>query len=443
MKPSPSLDASSVDATVAKRSNIRWLLIWWMFAVSAVAYLDRVNISIAGPAIASEFHLDDLHLGYVFSAFVLGYAIFQIPGGTLADRLGPRKVLGLGVLWWAVFTALITVVSPHARALLFLLLLVRFCLGMGEAVVYPASNCVVASWIPSVERGVANGIIFAGVGFGTGLTPPIIASLTHFYGWRSAFWVSALLGLAAGTIWYVIARDKPGQHPWVSESELRHIQAGLPPVTTKKGELAWRNILGTRSIWAITFSYFAYGYVAYIFFTWFYIYLNKTRHLNLKQSALYTMLPPLAMMAGSLLGGFASDRLSKRFGNRVGRCYVAAAAIASCAFLVGFGPQAQSAQVAGIILALGAGALYISQSAFWSMSADIGKTSAGSVSGFMNMGGQLGGALTGSLTPAIAEHFGWTGSFIAAAVLCGAGAVAWLFVQPEETARLTKRESAD
>lgn len=403
-----------------------------MFLVSAVAYLDRVNISIAGPSIASEFRLDDLHLGYVFSSFVLGYALFQVPGGALADRLGPRKILGLGVIWWAVFTTLITLISPQAGSLLLLLMLVRFCLGMGEAVVYPASNCIVASWIPSAERGVANGLIFAGVGFGTGLTPPIIASLTHFYGWRSAFWVSAVLGLFAGGIWYLIARDKPRQHPWISEQEVRHIEAGITAIESPNRKLPWRSILGKRNIWAVTFSYFTYGYVAYIFFTWFYIYLNKTRHLNLKQSAAFTMLPPLAMMAGSLLGGFASDRLSRRFGKRVGRCYLAAAAILACGVLLGFGPLAQSAQVASLILALGAGTLYVSQSAFWSMSADIGKGSAGSVSGFMNMGNQLGGALTGSLTPAIAQHFGWTGSFFAAACLCIAGALAWLLVRPQE-----------
>jgi MFS transporter, ACS family, glucarate transporter len=186
-------------------SRIRWLLIFWMFLVSAVAYLDRVNISIAGTAIAAEFRLDNPHLGLVFSAFVLGYAIFQTPGGWLADRIGPRKILGLGVIWWAIFTALITLLSPATAGLVPLLMMIRFLLGMGEAVVYPASNCIVASWIPSTERGIANGIIFAGVGFGSGITPPLIAYLMVHYGWRSSFWASALLGLFAGAVWYWIA----------------------------------------------------------------------------------------------------------------------------------------------------------------------------------------------------------------------------------------------
>jgi ACS family glucarate transporter-like MFS transporter len=419
--------------TDSPTSKIRWLLIFWMFVVSAIAYLDRVNISIAGTAIASEFHLDDVRLGFVFSAFVAGYALFQVPGGAIADRLGPRLVLGLGVIWWAIFTTLITFVSAGAGGLIFLLMAVRFFLGIGEAVVYPASNCIVSSWIPSVERGVANGIIFAGVGFGTGLTPPIVAYLTHVYGWRSAFWASAGLGLVAGAVWYVIARDKPSQHPWISRAEVEHIETGLPaPAVASAGKVSLAQVLAKAPVWLITFSYFAYGYVAYIFFTWFYIYLNKARHLDLKQSTVYTMIPPLAMMAGSTLGGIVSDNLSKKYGNRVGRCYVAFAAIALCATLLAFGSNVASAQIASLILAAGAGALYVSQSAFWSMSADLGRNAAGSVSGFMNMGGQFGGVVTASLTPALADRFGWPVGFETAAAIAAAGALVWLLVKPEE-----------
>src|SRR5689334_16971101 len=207
-----------------RRTNIRWILIFWMFVVSAIAYLDRVNISIAGHVIAEEFHLSNIELGWVFSAFVLGYAIFQAPGGRLADRLGPRLVLGLGVVWWGVFTCLITAFPTYFTGLVAIIIAIRFCLGMGEAVVYPASNCVVSAWIPSTERGIANGIIFTGVGFGAGITPPLIGYLMLHQGWRASFWASALLGLIAGVIWYIIARDKPAQHPWVSAREASFIE---------------------------------------------------------------------------------------------------------------------------------------------------------------------------------------------------------------------------
>ncbi len=410
--------------------------------VSAIAYLDRVNISIAGPSIAKEFHLDNVHLGWVFSSFVLGYALFQAPGGALADRIGPRKTLGLGVVWWGIFTVLITLLPPAAGGgLLFALLASRFLLGMGEAVVYPASNCVVAAWIPSSERGIANGFIFTGVGVGSAVASPLIAYLMQHDGWRVSFWVSAVLGLLAGGIWYFIARDNPKQHPWISQHEISLIESGLPKADAGAhgiAKLSWGAILSNANIWAVTFSYFAYGYAAYIFFTWFFIYLSSVRKLNIRESSFYTMLPFLAMAAGSLFGGWLSDRLTKRFGKRAGRCFLAAGAIALCAVFIAFSTQVESAQMASLVLAGGAGALYLSQSSFWSISADIGKSSAGSVSGFMNMGGQFGGALTASLTPAIANRFGWNASFWVVAGLCVCGSLAWLTVRPEEDNRSMK-----
>ena len=413
------------------RTKIRWLLIGWLFLVSAVAYLDRVNISIAGQAIAREFHLNNEQLGWMFSAFVLGYALFQAPGGWLADRIGPRILLALGVVWWAIFTCLITFFSPTAAALLPMLIATRFCLGLGEAVVYPASNTVVSAWIPSTERGIANGVIFAGVGFGAGITPPLITWVLLNHGWRPSFWISAAVGLVVGGVWYIIARDTPARHPWISASETEFIQAGLPQGKSLGATLRWGAILRSRDVLAVTLSYFTYGYAAYIFFSWFFIYLNAVRGLNLKQSSYYTMLPFLAMAIGSPLGGWVSDRLTKRFGKRVGRCWFGAAAMLLAAVFIAMGSQVASPQLASFVLAGGAGALYLSQSCFWSVTADIGKRSAGSVSGIMNMGGQLGGALTSWATAAIATHFGWTASFLVAAAMCAAGAILWLPVRPE------------
>jgi MFS transporter, ACS family, glucarate transporter len=415
---------------------MRWAIIFWIFIMSATAYLDRVNISIAGQTIADEFHLDYIHLGWIFSSFVFAYALFQAPAGRLADRFGPRLVLTAGVIWWGIFTAVVTILPTGFSGALALLMAARFCLGAGEAVVYPASNCIVSSWIPTSERGIANGLIFAGVGFGAGVTPPLITSIMVEHGWRASFWFSAAVGLAVGIVWYIVARDTPAKHPWISASETQLISAGLPPSASSAAtaRLPWRTIFRIRDLWFVTFSYFAYGYAAYIFFSWFFIYLSKVRGLNLKQSAYYTMLPFLAMAVGSLLGGRISDYLTKRFSKRVGRCGIAVVGMALSAIFIAMGTQVESAQLASMMLAGGAGALYLSQSSFWSVSADIGGKSAGSVSGLMNMGSQLGGTLTASLTPAIAAHLGWNASFLVAAVLCAFGAVAWWFVDPESKA---------
>jgi ACS family glucarate transporter-like MFS transporter len=416
----------------SRRSQIRWVLIGWIFLVSAVAYLDRVNLSIAGSAIMAEFHLDTVQLGWVQTAFVLGYALFQAPAGRLADRIGPRLIIGVGVIWWAIFTSALTIVPVMAGSLV-MLIVMRFCLGIGEAVVYPASNTLVSAWIPSKDRGLANGFIFTGVGFGAGITPPIITAIRMAYGWRASFWFSAAIGLAVGLVWFLISRDKPAQHPWVSQAEKDYIEAGLPKGNPKLGgeKMGWSQIIRNKDILAVSLSYFAFGYAAYIFFSWFFIYLNVVRGLDQRQTASWSMLPFLAMALGSASGGWISDLITKKYGKRAGRCMLAVVGIGLAGFFIALGTLVASAQMAVVVLAAGAGSLYLSQSSFWSISADIGKKSAGSVSGVMNMCGQFGGALTASLTPYLGKHFGWNVSFLVAAGLCVLGAVAWLFVYPE------------
>lgn len=424
----------------AKTSQVRWFLVFWLFILSAVSFLDRINISIASGFIVDAYHLTDVQLGKVFSALVVGYALFQTVGGHLADRFGPRRVLTGGVIWWGIFTALTALVPEHVTGALLLFVAVRFLLGAGEAVIYPAANQFIARWIPVRERGIANGWIFAGVGAGAGLTPPLITYFMTHYGWRSSFWVCAVIGFLAGAIWFISARDNPAEHPRVSAGELNTIQSGLTVAESPANSaiqagvlVPWKRVVRSREVWAVTLSYFTYGYVAWIFFAWFYRYLAKVRGLNLKASAFYSMLPFLAMLVCCLLGGWMNDRLTRWRGPRLGRCGVACFSMAIAGIFIAFGSEVRSVQLASIVLAGGAGALYLAQSSFWSVTADIAGASAGSVSGFMNMGGQIGGALTGSLTPWIALRYGWTASFLVAAGLSVLGGMCWLLVDPVKT----------
>lgn len=429
---------------------MRWFLVLWLFVLSAVSYLDRVNISIAGGSIAEAYHLSDVQLGKVFSAMLVGYALFQTIGGRLADRFGPRRVLTAGVMWWGVFTALTALVPANIAGALFIFIAVRFLLGAGEAVIYPSANQFIARWIPTTERGIANGWIFAGVGAGAGLTPLLITQIMIHYGWRSSFWVCSLIGFAAGAVWFISARDTPTEHKGVSTSELELIRSGLTPAQTKlaqtkndpKALVSWACVLRSKEVWAVTLSYFCYGYVAWIFFSWFYRYLAKVRGLDLKASAFYTMLPFLAMLVCCLLGGAINDRLTKWQGLRLGRCGLAAFALTVAGIFIASGSQVQSARLASVVLAGGAGALYLSQSSFWSVTADIAGASSGSVSGFMNMGNQIGAALTASLTPWIAVRFGWTTSFLVGAALCMVGAVSWLIVDPSRQLTILSNATA-
>jgi len=416
--------------------RVRWVLVFWLFVLGAVSFLDRVNISVAGMALAQEYHLSQVRLGTIFSAFLIGYALFQTPGGWLADKFGPRYVLTIGVAWWGIFTAMTASLPSQIAGALTYLILIRLLLGAGEAIIYPASNRFVSQWIPSQERGLANGLIFAGVGAGTAIAPVFVTYLMIHYGWRSSFWASAILGLIVGTAWYVFARDTPEEHSLVSAAELSYIQkfrTTKSDSTTESSRVGWLQIACNRNVLAVTASYFCFGYVAWIFFSWFYIYLAKVRGLDLKTSALYSTLPPIAIVICSLGGGVISDSLTKRYGKRIGRCGVACVALFMAAIILIVGSRVANAPLASVVLSAGAGALYIAQSSYWSITADIGSKSSGLVSGFMNMGGQFGGALTASLTPVIAQHYGWTSSFLAAAILSGLGGLAWLLVDPNRS----------
>jgi ACS family glucarate transporter-like MFS transporter len=414
-------------------THVRWLLVLWLFVLSAVAYLDRVNLSIASAKLAEEFTISNVQLGFIFSTFLLGYALFQTPAGWLADRFGARRVLTVGVLWWGVFSALTAAISHSITNVVMVLIAIRFLLGAGEAIIYPASNQFVARWIPSHERGIANGIIFAGVGIGAGITPPLISHLMLRYGWRSSFLASAAIGLAAGAVWFLAARDTPETHPSVSQAELTIIQQGIAKsvVPENAGLLSWATILSSSTVWILSLAYFCFGYVAWVFFSWFYLYLAKVRGLDLKSSALYATLPFLAMAACSPLGGLIGDAITKRLGSRVGRSGIAVLGFALTAIFVVFGSAVEDTRVASFVLAGGAGSLYLSQSSFWAVSADLGGKSSGSLSGFMNMANQFGGMITVSLTPFLADKFGWSTGFHVAAAVAVVGAIAWLFVNPK------------
>lgn len=418
------------ESASAPAGFVRWIVIFWVFVIAAVSYLDRNNISIAISAIQKDFGLTDVQIGMVFSAFVFGYAFTQPFAGRLADRFGAYRLIFFAIVWWSLLTVAVTFVPTGLGVSFAMLLFVRLLLGIGEAVIFPASNRLVASWIPSRERGFANGLIFAGVGVGGGIAPPLITHFMLTHSWHMSFYVCAAVGLVVGLVWLVIVRDKPSEHKWLSPKEAAYIEAGLPPQKVGGRLLSWGEIILDRQVAVLTVSYFCYGYVAYIFFTWFFKYLSSVRGLDLKSSALYATLPFIAMALASSLGGLLSDRLIGPLGRRAARCGMAGISMLAASAFVFWATQVADARLAAIVLAGGAGALYLAQSAFWSISADIGGSSAGSVSGVMNMGSQIGGVVTASMTPFIAAAAGWTSSFVVAAALCALGGVLWFFIDP-------------
>src|SRR5574341_715034 len=212
-----------MTTTTASTTKIRWIILALLFLVSMVTYIDRVNISVTARQMMPAYGLTDQEMGVIFSSFVIGYALFQIPGGWLADRWGARMVLALALVWWSLCTALTAIVATTSLVdvvgLVGALALVRGSLGVGEAVALPTFNRAVANWLPANSRGLGIGISIGGIGLGSAITPPLAAWIMVNWGWQPVFYLASLLGLSMALLWWLVARNHPHQHPWTNEAE--------------------------------------------------------------------------------------------------------------------------------------------------------------------------------------------------------------------------------
>lgn len=375
--------------------------------------------------------LTDHQMGFVFSSFVIGYALFQIPGGWLGDRWGARIVLTVGLLWWSCFTALtaIAATSPLVGliGIIGALTLTRFLLGIGEAVALPTFNRAVTDWLPTHERGLGIGIAIGGIGVGSAITPPITAWIMVNYGWQSAFYLAATLGLGLAVIWWLFARDRPGDHPW--ERTDGHTATPVEALTSSPA-IPWSALRNTPTVWWLVLSYACLGYVAYIYMSWFYLYLVNVRGFNVLRGGLFAAAPFLAILVSCPLGGWATDRLALRFGLTRGRRLIGLAGMVLAAAFIALGAVMESPYLAIGSLSLGAGWLYFSVGAYWASTSDLSRSHAGSISGLMNMGANIGGTLSPTITPWLAGQWGWPLSLSVAALIAFVGGLLWMWIDP-------------
>src|SRR5712692_1928732 len=421
-------------------SRTRWLIVTLIFCIYVLMISDRVNIAVAAQYIMPEYGLSNVQMGWVFSAFVLSYALLQVPGGWLGDRLSPRWLLAGAICWWSVFTAVTAVAGELPLTSLLgvvgSFIVVRGVIGMGEAIAPPTGNRVVANWVAPHERGLALGFAISGSSLGAALTPPLIAGIMVTLGWRAAFYLAGGVGIVLALVWYWLARDRPEEHPWVNTAELRHIAQASTPAFEQRPlprSVPWRVLLGRGDLWFLTVSYSVLGYIAYIYLSWFYLYLVNVRGFSVLHGGMYSAVPFVAGAVAALVGGWCSDHLSRRLGERVGRCGLGLGSLLLSAGLLCAGAAAQYPYWALLFLSLGAGALLLGAAAYFATTIDLAPAYAGTVGGFMNMGGNLGGALSPTLTPVLAQRWGWESAFYVAAGLAVLGALCWLGVHPERT----------
>lgn len=409
--------------------------------VTTLTYLDRLNLGIAAKFIQDEFSFTTQQMGWVLSAFLLGYALFQIPGGWAGDRFGPRRVLGVAIIFWSILTAL-TGLAPHLMGLgisaVWSFLIVRFFVGAGEAATSPNGNKIVANWMGSAHRGTGASFTILGVGIGGAITPPLIALLMQRYGWRASFYLSALLGLAVVGAWFALVTDRPEENPRVNAAELSLIESGrgmqgASNSTRGASAVPWTRILKTTSAWGLFLGYFCQGFPIYFYHTWFFLYLIKVRHLGITEGGWWGATPYLAIVALAPLGGVFSDYLSRRLGTRSGRRISVAAGMFSSAALLWLGSNTASNKAAIAMLAIGGGMNMFAASTFWAACIDLTTQFTGALSGMMNTFGNLGGWLSPIVTAYVAQRYGWNRALDCAAAVSILSGLLFQFVQADRT----------
>jgi len=412
------LKTTAGTALAVPQSRVRWRVMGIVMVIMAVTALNRLNLSIAGKAIEEQFSFNTVVMGTVFSAFLWGYGLFQIPWGYVCDRVGPRRALTAAMLCFAVGSAAMGMVPRLAAisgiSVLAGFRLVRFVTGVGEAAISSNVTRVIASWTSLRERGFASGLQVCGLGLGGTLTPVFIAWMMVHWGWQAAFEVCAVLAFIVVAAWHFYATDWPEEHPSVNDAELQIIHPGsrkgdVGARSTHRGvtSVPWVKMLGNLSVWGLILGYGLQGYTFYVYYNWFYFYAVKMRGLGIMQAAAWTSAPFLAMALLSPVGGWLSDRVSRATDRRKGRLAAVWLGMGISALLLYCGNHLSVTVIALPMIALAAGFNMFAAANFWAACIDLAPSYSASLSALMNTMGSLGGVVSSTVTAALAVHQGW------------------------------------
>jgi ACS family glucarate transporter-like MFS transporter len=411
---------------------VRYRLIGLTFALSMLLYVDRVAISTARGPITSELGLTDTQFGWVLSAFALGYALFQTPGGFLADRFGARIALASVVSLWSLFTALTGLARGYVALLVY-----RFLFGAGEAGAYPTCARAFYNWLPVSERGLAQGINFSGARLGAAFALPAIAWLVTAVGWRVAFYLLGAIGLIYAAAWWWWFRDLPEEHPSVSPAERALIVERRKAVVASSTaapapRLGPSEIARSANVWIAMGQYFASNFTFFFCLTWLFPYLQRTYDLQATQAGLLSSAPLIGGAIGNWVGGSAVDALYRRGQWTISRRVPAVIgfALAAAGLLGSLAADGMYAKVLLLSIAVFGADMTLPPS--WAFCIDIGRNNAGVVSGTMNMAGNVGSFVTSLAFPYLLI---WTGSpspfFVVGATLNVGAAMLWMRARPE------------
>ncbi len=412
------------------KSRTRWCVVGMLFLVSFLTIVDRVAISAAKNDMAADLAISDMLFGWVFGVFALGYALFQIPSGWLADRYGPRRFLAAIVLLWSLFTGITGLVYGSVT-----LIVTRFLFGMAEAGAYPGASRAFYAWLPRRERGAAQGILFTGSRLGAAFGLAVISFIMGQVGWRSSFLLLGAIGTMWATAWYWWFRDDPAAKGGVSESELAHIredEVASAPQPVQGASIPWSALFINRSSSLLMVQYFASNFTFFICFSWLLPYLKEHYQLSTTQAGVYASVPLYFGALANWVSGFVVDWIYRTGRWRISRLLPA---------IVGFGLSAGSL-VAGANMPTVGGAVAcfalatfgvdLTLSPSWAACIDVGGVYTGTLSAGMNMIGNLGSFVSSIAFPYLLALSGSASAyFYVAAVLDVLAVACWLGVRPE------------
>ena len=415
----------SVGAT---RFPVRYKLVGIAASLAALTYLDRVCISVLAPSITKEFRLTQVQMSYVFSAFTLAYAAFEIPPAWWADRFGSRSVVTRIVAWWSAFTMLTAAAFSYPS-----LLVLRFLFGIGEAGTWPNAARVFSRWIPARERGIVQGVFFAGAHLSGAVTPLLVLWMATFLSWRQIFLCCGCVGFVWAAFWYRWFRDEPADHPSVSPEERDMIlrERNLSPHEGHDAS-SFAAVFKHPSSWFLCLMYVANTYGFYFLITWLPTYLADVRHFAKAELALFSGFPLILSVLADIFGGLTTDWITKRFGTRFGRCSVGFTGYAIAAVTMVIAAGSSSARTAGVLIAISTASSMFTLAPSWASCIDIGERRAGVLSAAMNTSGNIGGFLSPIVLAYLVRWFSnWAIPLYVLAGLYFVAAVCWLVIRPD------------
>ena len=398
-----------------------------MFGLSTMSYFDRTIMSIAGPEIMKDFEISETGMGTVYSAFIISYAIFMAPGGRLADRVGPKKVLFVAGMGTALFTGLTGLTGGAwlgaSLGVVASLLIIRFLFGICTAPLYPALGRMTAAWFPASGVARVQAIIISGAPLGGAISPVMFAAMIGAVGWRWSFGWAAIATVVLYAVWHWYARDNPREYGL----EVAGVAASS---RVEEGRFPWRALLTNRNLMLLTAGYFCLNYFQYIFYYWIYYYFGEVRGMSRGESATYVTFLMLTIAVMTPLGGWVADRLSPRLGINGARRLVSVTGLTLSAVLLYMGSSGLDILPTVVLLSLAVGSGAMAEGPFWATAIETGGENAGVAGGIMNTGGNVGGILSPTLTPIIAGYMGWEGSLHFASFVVMFGVLVWFFIRP-------------